>query len=162
MNREQKIFLIGLPGAGKTTMGLNLSSHLGLQFIDLDACIEKDTNQSVEEIFLEKGESHFRKLEKKSIEKITLTHPSFVMATGGGTPAFFNNFELMQREGTTIFIDTPLEEIAQRLKKDSSIRPLMKEQTLSELYEKRKKWYNQANHTIQKYNELLVLFSKSE
>lgn len=154
---SKKIFLIGLPGAGKTTMGLDLAVHLGLQFIDLDQDIEKDTKLSVSEIFEQQGEAHFRQLEKNHLEKVIADHAAFVMATGGGTPCFFNNMETMQNAGTTIFIDTPTQEIEQRLKLDSS-RPLMRTYSLSELLEKRKGWYNQADHTIQIYKEILKIF----
>ncbi|MEO9483460.1 MAG: shikimate kinase [Ekhidna sp.] len=154
---NQKIFLIGLPGAGKTTMGLDLAVHLGIQFIDLDQDIEKSTKLSVSQIFEEKGEAHFRQLEKSHLEKIIAEIDSFVLATGGGTPCFFNNLETMQHAGATIFLNTPVAEIEDRLKLDTS-RPLMKTNTLSELLEKRKGWYNQADHTIQVYKEILKLF----
>ena len=154
---SKKIFLIGLPGAGKTTTGLNLAVYLGLQFIDLDQDIEKDAMLSVSEIFEQKGEAHFRQLEKIHLEKVIAERTTFVMATGGGTPCFFNNMETMQNTGTTIFIDTPTHEIEKRLKLDNS-RPLMKTHSLSELREKRKGWYNQADYTIRTYKEILKIF----
>ncbi len=155
---SQKIFLIGLPGAGKTTMGLDLSVHLGIQFVDLDQDIEKAMKQTVSEIFSEKGEAHFRQLEKLHLEKVINELDSFVMATGGGTPAYFNNLQSMKNEGKIVFINTPIETIHQRLKNDST-RPLMKSNSLAELYEKRKGWYNQADFTILKYKELIDIFS---
>ncbi|MEO9872570.1 shikimate kinase [Ekhidna sp.] len=154
---SQKVFLIGLPGAGKTTMGLDLAVHLGLQFVDLDQDIEKDTKQSINEIFEQKGEAYFRQLEKLNLEKIIAGLDSFVMATGGGTPCFFNNLESMQKAGVTIFINTPIEQIESRVKLDTS-RPLMKSITLSDLLQRRKGWYNQADHTIQEYKEIIKLF----
>lgn len=154
---NQKIFLIGLPGAGKTTMGLDLAVHLEIQFVDLDLDIEKGSKLTIPEIFDQKGEAHFRQLEKLHLEKVISTLDSFVMATGGGTPCFFNNMETMQNAGKTIYLNTPAEEIEKRLHLDQS-RPLMKTKTLSELQEKRKGWYNQADHTIQVYKEILALF----
>ncbi len=138
-------------------MGLDLSVHLGIRFVDLDQQIEKATKQSVAEIFLEKEEAYFRQLEKLHLEKVVSELDSFIMATGGGTPAFFTNLQVMKNEGKTIFIDTPIETIAQRLKNDS-IRPLMESTTLSELNEKRKGWYNQADYIIREYKELVDLF----
>ena len=155
---SKKIFLIGLPGAGKTTMGLDLSVHLGIQFVDLDQDIEKATKRSVSEIFQEEGEAHFRQLEKLHLEKVITELDAFVMATGGGTPAFFNNLETMKEAGEIAFINTPIEIIDQRLANDST-RPLMKSNSLLELYDKRKGWYNQANYTIQEYKELVNIFS---
>lgn len=157
LNGLNKIFLIGLPGAGKTTMGLDLAVDLGLQFVDLDQDIEKANKQSVREIFEEKGEAHFRQLEKLHLDKVLDELDEFVMATGGGTPCFFNNLETMKRAGVTIFINTPIEQINERLEKDST-RPLMKTATLEELLAKRKEWYSQADHTIQEYKELIKLF----
>ena len=150
--------MIGLPGSGKTTMGLDLAVHLGLQFVDLDQEIEKASKSSISEIFEEKGEAYFRQLEKYHLEKVTTELDSFVMATGGGTPCFFNNLELMQKAGTTIFINTPIQKIQGRLQKDTS-RPLMKSNSLEQLLEQRKEWYNQADHTIQEYKEILKIFN---
>ncbi|WP_436515022.1 shikimate kinase [Ekhidna sp. To15] len=154
---NQKIFLIGLPGSGKTTMGLDLAVHLGLQFVDLDQDIERDEGLPITEIFEKKGEAHFRQLEKFHLDKIVEELDSFVMATGGGTPCFFNNLETMQQTGITIYLDTPIEKIEERLRLDST-RPLMKVNSLTELLEKRKGWYNQADHTIREYKEILKLF----
>ncbi|MEQ8905550.1 shikimate kinase [Ekhidna sp.] len=154
---KQKIFLIGLPGAGKTTMGLDLAVDLGIQFVDLDQDIEKAEKCSIKEIFAEKGEAHFRQLEKFHLEKVINELDAFVMAAGGGTPCFFNNLDIMQKAGTVCYINTPIDKIQQRLAKDTS-RPLMKNQSLESLLEKRKEWYNQADHTIQEYKELIKLF----
>ena len=154
---SQKIFLIGLPGSGKTTMGLDLAVDLGLQFVDLDQDIEKAEKCLIKEIFEGKGEAHFRQLEKLHLEKIITQLDSFVMATGGGTPCFFNNLELMKKAGTVIYINTPTAKIEERLKNDSS-RPLMKGNTLEQLLKQRKEWYDQADHTIQAYKEILEIF----
>ncbi|MEP1033858.1 shikimate kinase [Ekhidna sp.] len=154
---RQKFFLIGLPGAGKTTMGLDLAVHLDLQFIDLDQDIEKINKLSIAEIFKEKGEAHFRQLEKLHLEKVIAEHDSFVMATGGGTPCFFHNMSIMQKVGVTIYVDTPIKKIEERLKLDTS-RPLMQSYTLTDLLHKRKEWYDQADHTIREYKEILKLF----
>lgn len=154
---SQKIFLIGLPGSGKTTMGLDLAVHLGRQFVDLDQDIEKAEKCSIKEIFELKGEAHFRQLEKYHLEKVIAELDSFVMATGGGTPCFFNNLELMKKAGVIIFINTPIQKIEERLKSDES-RPLMKSNSLEQLLDKRKEWYDQADHTIHEYKEILKLF----
>ena len=138
-------------------MGLDLAVHLGIQFVDLDQDIERATDLTISEIFEQKGEAHFRQLEKYHLEKVIEDLDSFVMATGGGTPCFFGNLATMQAAGTTIYIDTPIQKIEDRLKLDST-RPLMKTNTLADLLEKRKGWYNQADHTIREYKEILSLF----
>ena len=154
---KHKIFLIGLPGSGKTTMGLDLAVHLGIQFVDLDQEVEKAEKQSIPEIFQEKGEAHFRQLEKYHLENVIQELDEFVLATGGGTPCFFNNLDLMKEHGSIIYINTPIDRIHQRLANDAT-RPLMKSKSLEELLAERKGWYNQADHTIQEYKELLKLF----
>ena len=154
---SQKIFLIGLPGAGKTTMGLELGLHLILPFIDLDQEIEKETKQSVRAIFEENGEAHFRQLEKMQLQKAIEFIPSFVMATGGGTPCFFDNLELMNKTGETIYINTPIETIKERLEKDSS-RPLMINNSLESLLKKREDIYKSAKETVTSLKELIDSF----
>ena len=148
---------MGLPGAGKTTLGMELAAHLGIQFVDLDLEIEKHTKQSIRTIFAEAGEAHFRQLEKLHLKKIIDEIPQFVMATGGGTPCFFDNMESMKSNGKTIFINTPVETIKKRLQQDT-IRPLMQTNTLEKLLEKRKSWYRQAQVEVSSYDELIDLF----
>ena len=146
--------MIGLPGAGKTTLGMELAVHLGIQFVDLDQEIEKATKQSIRSIFDEQGEAHFRQLEKYHLQKVIQELPTFVLATGGGTPCFFDNMEIMNSSGTTIFINTPPETIKKRLAKDTS-RPLMQSNTIEELYAKRLEWYELANHRASSIEELI-------
>ena len=140
---SSKIFLIGLPGTGKTTMGMELAMQLNLPFVDLDQEIEKNEKQSVTSIFEEHGEAYFRQLEKLYLQKVIDELAEFVLATGGGTPCFFDNMKLMNATGATVFIDTPIQTIKERIKEDTT-RPLMKSNTLEKLYEERKTWYAKA------------------
>ena len=80
---NKKIFLIGLPGSGKTTLGKQLAALLKLQFVDLDRAIEKSAGMTVEEIFKASGESGFRQLEADELTMWCDRVDSFVMATGG-------------------------------------------------------------------------------
>lgn len=139
-------------------MGLDLAVDLGIQFVDLDQDIEKNAKLSISEIFQEKGEAHFRQLEKLHLEKIIQELDSFVMATGGGTPCFFNNLATMKAAGMVVYIDTPIKEIKTRLSLDTT-RPLMKSNSLQDLLKMRKGWYSQADHTIRKYKDLIKFFS---
>lgn len=120
-----KIFLIGLPGSGKTTLGKQLAERLRIPFIDLDLAIESQEGKTVQEIFARESENHFRKVEAKKLKSLCEGKMDFVMATGGGTPAFFNNMVLMNQSGKTVFIDISTPEICSRLAKtDLSARPL--------------------------------------
>ncbi|MDE0471765.1 MAG: AAA family ATPase [Ekhidna sp.] len=154
---SQRIFLVGLPGAGKTTLGIALASHLGIRFVDLDAEIEKRAKQSIRSIFSEKGETHFRQLERLSLNHVIKALSTFVMATGGGTPCFFDNMEVMKSVGTTVFINTPIDAIKKRLQQDT-VRPVMQTDTLEDLHEKRVSWYLRADEKVTTLRELTELF----
>ncbi|MFN8889873.1 MAG: shikimate kinase, partial [Cyclobacteriaceae bacterium] len=90
-----KIFLIGLPGSGKTTLGKQVASHLSIPFVDLDAAIEKAEQRTIPEIFKQSGENYFRKIESDLLKKWAESTTDFLMATGGGAPCFFDNVEVM-------------------------------------------------------------------
>jgi shikimate kinase len=121
-----KIFLIGLPGSGKTTIGKTLAKQLNSFFIDLDQEIEKEERMTTGEIFSQKKEEYFREAEARQLKKWSLSSNDFVMATGGGTPCFFDNIQLINQSGISIFLDVSAREIAGRmLKTDLSKRPLL-------------------------------------
>lgn len=132
-----KIFLIGLPGSGKTTVGKQLSKKLNLPFIDLDLEIEKLEGKTVQEIFAEKKENYFRAVESKTLKNYCSDKTDFVMATGGGAPCFFDNMDEMNKSGKTIFLDVPASEIAVRLQKTNlTERPLFSKLSSDQLKDK--------------------------
>ncbi len=132
-----KIFLIGLPGSGKTTLGKQLSKKLNLPFVDLDLEIEKLEGKTVQQIFAEKKENYFREVESRSLKNYCLAKPDFVMATGGGAPCFFNNMEIMNATGKTIFLDVSAMEISSRLQKTNlTERPLFAKLSSDQLKDK--------------------------
>jgi shikimate kinase len=121
-----KIFLIGLPGSGKTTIGKALAKALNTSFVDLDKEIEKEEGLTPSEIFAMKKEDYFRKVESDELKRLCGTSSHFVMATGGGTPCFFDNMEVINRSGVSIFLDVSAREVAERmLKTDLAKRPLL-------------------------------------
>lgn len=157
MIQGSKIFFVGMPGSGKSTLGIELASKLGLEFIDLDNEIEKSHGSNIKEIFTNEGEDKFRSLEKLQLEKSLYEFPAFVMATGGGTPCFFDNLELMKSSGLVVFLEVSAETLNYRLTSGMGIqnRPLLntvKEGTvLNELKKKliiRKSYYSKAHITI--------------
>lgn len=121
-----KVFLLGLPGSGKTTLGKKLANALHLPFVDLDKEIERTEGKPISEIFGEKKEDYFRKLES-SILKLWCAKPDdFVMATGGGAPCFFDNIDVINRSGRSIFLDVPASEIVRRMSRAGvEKRPLL-------------------------------------
>ena len=120
-----KIFLIGLPGSGKTTLAKELAAKLKLPYVDLDVEVEKAEMKTIPQIFKDKKENYFRKIESQILKSWTQSDSSFVMATGGGAPCFFDNLELMNQTGITIFLDVPTKEIARRISSQSDTRPLL-------------------------------------
>ena len=101
--KSRKIFLIGFMGSGKSTFGKKLSKEISLPFIDLDKEIEKKAKCSISEIFKYLGEESFRNMESELLKSFEHLE-GFVMATGGGTPCFFNNIEYINSTGTSIYI----------------------------------------------------------
>ncbi|MBS1680798.1 MAG: shikimate kinase [Bacteroidetes bacterium] len=132
-----KIFLVGLPGCGKTTLGKQIAEKLNLVFIDLDLEIEKTETKTVQQIFSESGESAFRVIESKTLKELCLSKTDFVMATGGGAACFFDNMATMNQAGKTIFIHVPVDEIILRLNKQNlEERPMFRNLNPQQLKEK--------------------------
>jgi shikimate kinase len=121
-----KMFFIGFMGCGKTHWGRLVSQKLELPFFDLDQKIEEQAGKKINEIFKQEGEEHFRQLEKEIMHLLTESHESFVMATGGGTPCYYNNIDYMKKQGTTIWINCSVDCLYQRLSIDKNERPLIR------------------------------------
>ena len=142
-------------GCGKTYWGKILAQKMNLPFFDLDKLVEEREEKSIIEIFAEEGEEYFRMLEKDVLHLITESHESFVMACGGGTPCFFNNIEYLKKNGTAVWINCSADCLFERLKKEKSTRPLIRDLSDEELhhfigkkYSDRKIYYQQANVII--------------
>jgi shikimate kinase len=149
-----RIYLIGYMGCGKSTLGKRLSKHLGLQFIDMDHYIEKRNCKTVPQLFEEFGEEGFRQRERKALEELA-EFTDIVIATGGGAPCFFDNIDLMNRTGKTIYLNIHPKILATRLLKSKTERPLIKGKSREELIEfidetlrRRNEFYKQAKYEI--------------
>ena len=151
-----KIFLIGLPGSGKSTIGKSLAHELAYPFVDLDKEIEKEEGRTIKKIFKEMKEGYFRQLESRALKKWCQSTDSFVMATGGGAPCFFDNIEQINKAGKSIFLDVPAREIAKRIMNSHiSERPLFSTDDVESLKDRvefmrsqRINFYKQAHITI--------------
>jgi shikimate kinase len=152
-----KIFLTGMPGCGKTTLGRELAHFLGIPFYDLDALIAAHHLMTIPQIFEQGGETLFRSYEREQLEKFLKENNRFILATGGGTPCFFDNMDLMNRSGNTVFLNPSLETIASRIEKDGFRgRPLFEGlhtsalmAKLETMYQHRKEWYQKAKVILQ-------------
>ncbi|SUY47196.1 shikimate kinase [Clostridium putrefaciens] len=127
-----KLIFVGMPGAGKTTIGEAISKKKEWQFIDTDKYIESKEKNHITNIFKEKGELYFRDLEKGILKEFE-DKSNIIISTGGGLPIYNNNIEKLNSLGLTIFLDTPIDELVERIKKDNK-RPLIsKDNIKSEL-----------------------------
>ena len=145
-----KIFLIGFMGCGKSTLGRKLATKLGYDLIDLDHQIEKNTGSTVGDYFSVHGEDAFRKLESDTLKSFDYPK-NCVIATGGGTPCFFDNIDWMNENGTTIYIEMQALALAKRLESGMAKRPLLRDLTAEGVVEfienklaEREKFYNKA------------------
>lgn len=151
----QRIFLIGYMGAGKTTMGKSLAQVMGLEFIDLDNFIEGRQHKTVKEIFAEVGEDGFRQLERKALEEVAL-YEDVILSLGGGTPCFYDNMEVVNRAGKSVYLKPTEDVLLQRLIKGKHKRPLLAQKTDEEILQFireqlawREPYYRQASITFE-------------
>lgn len=146
MSLDRKIFLVGMPGCGKSYFGNRLKEHTGLPLFDLDDVIVERQGQSISDIFSSLGEDAFRQIEREALTGLIKGHREFILATGGGTPCFFDNMNLMNSAGLTIFLKAPKELLVQRISENDE-RPLMignVEKKVAELLETRLPFYKKA------------------
>ncbi len=153
--RLTKLFLVGLPGSGKSFLGKKLAAALNILFIDLDQVIEHESSIAIAQLFSAKGESYFRAIEAKALREQS-RHANFVMSCGGGTPCFHDNMKFINETGISLFVDTPVVEILGRMdQQETGNRPLFTahdgqsvNDTLHTLMQKRRPVYEQAHLTI--------------
>ncbi|MBK7410759.1 MAG: shikimate kinase [Saprospirales bacterium] len=151
------IFLIGMMGSGKSTVGEQLAQLLGWPFIDLDSWIEDQHQCTIAELFARDGENGFRLLEREALLQVLAYPEVCVIACGGGTPCFFDNMHLMKEKGWVIYLRTPFPVLLARLEKQVSERPLLSTgkwtDNLEELLVKRSAYYEQAHIVFEQRKE---------
>ncbi len=147
--KKTNLYLIGMMGAGKTTIGRKLANRLGYRFVDTDTLIEQSANQKVSELFASAGEDTFRQLETQVLSQVS-TYTNLVVATGGGIITRQMNWSYLHH-GIVIWLDVPTPILVSRLSGDST-RPLLKDVNLStrltELLAERGDLYAQADIRI--------------
>jgi shikimate kinase len=145
-----KVYLVGMPGSGKSTLGTQLAEQLAIPFVDLDAEIEKAEGKKIPDIFSTHGEAYFRKIESTLLHQWANSKKDFVMATGGGAPCFHNGIDIINRTGISVFLDVSVNKILERIKSNND-RPLIagdlvtREQKLIEIARVRLPFYRQAH-----------------
>ena len=121
------LYLIGLPGAGKSTLGRELAAYYQRPFLDLDAVIVAEAGQSIPAIFAAEGEAGFRRREASALAAVAARPEQLVVATGGGTPCFHDNLTVLRQSGFVLWLAVPVPELARRLAASGQVaaRPLL-------------------------------------
>lgn len=144
--RGLNVYLIGMMGSGKSTVGRLLAEKLHYRFCDTDALMEKITQKTINQIFEEEGEANFRELESSVLREVSV-YIRTVIATGGGIILCQNNWSYL-RDGMIIWLDVPIDTLVKRLGDDNT-RPLLHQQDLTtkltQLRQERKSLYQQAD-----------------
>lgn len=157
-------FLIGFMGSGKSLLSRGVQQSVDLLTIEMDEEIERTAGCSINEIFAREGEKGFRKREQSVLNNI-IDQYQFIdkivlVSTGGGAPCHFNNMEIMNTAGTTIFINPSAERLSERLEQKKEERPLIKDLSTQELQAyikntlaKRLPYYSQATIMVNMIND---------
>ena len=150
----KRVILIGYMGSGKTTIGKALSKETGLIFYDLDWYIESRMRKSVSQIFAEKGEEGFRKIEHNMLHEVA-EFEDVIISCGGGTPCFFDNMDYLNQQGEVIYLKASPETLYKHLMMAKIERPLLKGKSTDELIayitehlKQREPFYEKARHML--------------
>ena len=145
------IALLGLRGAGKTTIGRKLARRLRLPFVELDQRIEQAAGLTLPEIFALHGEAYYRRLERETLERV-LDEGPLVLATGGGLPTSPDTWTLLKRRALTIWLRARPEDHWNRVVQQGDKRPMADNpQAMAELRRllaAREPLYSEAHHTV--------------
>ncbi len=150
----KRIILIGYMGSGKTTVGKALSKETGMMFYDLDWYIESRMRKTVSQIFAEKGEEGFRKIEYNMLHEVA-EFEDVIISCGGGTPCFFDNMDYLNQQGDVVYLKASPETLYKHLLMAKIERPLLKDKTPEELIayitehlKERASFYEKAHYTL--------------
>lgn len=141
-------------GAGKTTIGRQLARSLGHRFYDLDWYIESRMRRTVRQMFDERGEEGFRRVEHSMLHEVA-EFEDVVVSCGGGTPCFFDNMDYMNQQGATVYLKADPDVLSQHLKMGRTVRPLLLGKSdeevrafIHEQLEARAPYYEKAKYTL--------------
>ena len=150
----RRIILVGYMGSGKTTVGKALSKETGMMFYDLDWYIESRMRKSVSQIFAERGEEGFRKIEYNMLHEVA-EFEDVIISCGGGTPCFFDNMDYLNQQGDVIYLKATPETLYKHLLMAKIERPLLKGKSAEELIayitehlKERSPFYEKARHVL--------------
>jgi shikimate kinase len=148
--QDRPIFLVGMMGSGKSTVGRRLASALGRPFVDSDKEIERRCGVAVATIFEVEGEAGFRRREAALIDELS-RQPGIVLATGGGAVLLEENRRMLRERGFVVYLCASVPELWHRLRSDK-VRPLLRtpdpRQRIAELVEERDPFYRECAHHV--------------
>ncbi len=121
-----RIYLIGFMGSGKSSLGTRMARKLNYTFVDLDTEVENAVGLTIPDIFDQKGEAYFRQSEHDVLHQ-TFRHNNAVVATGGGTPCYFDNMAFMKTAGMTVYLKMSPLSLRDRLVNARRQRPLLQD-----------------------------------
>ena len=162
-NKKKNVCIMGLMGSGKSIIGKDLSKYSNLKFYDTDKEIELKTNKSINEIFEMSGESYFRKIEEKICLEL-LTKNNCIISLGGGSIINKKIRKAINQNSYSIYLQVKLNNLLMRLK-SSRKRPLLnknldRKETLENLYNNRRKFYEKADFIVNNNNNKLQVLEK--
>lgn len=151
LKRTPGIYLVGFMGSGKTTVGRLLAKELGWTFCDIDDDIENEQKCTIAVIFETRGEAEFRRIETEALSRrVRLVERGrpLVVALGGGAFVEEKNYEMLENNGVTIWLDPPYGVIRRRVE-GASHRPLARDaRKLEELFQARRPFYERADYRV--------------
>ncbi|WP_118972790.1 shikimate kinase [Taibaiella koreensis] len=161
-----RIFLIGMPGSGKSYWSHQLSDLLHYEQADMDRVIETREGSSIPQLFTI-GEQYFREKEREALQAILEEFSDkIVVATGGGAPCYKDNLQVMKTAGCVLYLETPTEALLANIEQQGLERPLLANgnrqelaEKLSQLYRQRKEIYEQAHGKIDTVTANLSTFA---
>lgn len=149
-----RVILVGFPGCGKSSAGKKLAARIGCDFVDLDDAFEETYHVSIPVFFAKYSETAFRSCERKVLLD-NLQRDNVVISSGGGTPCFSDNMQLMKDSGVVVYIKMASASLFDRLSHAKRIRPLVQNKTSEELrayietnLPLRESFYQQAHLTV--------------
>ncbi len=150
----RRVIILGYMGAGKTTVGKALARETGLQFYDLDWYVEERMRKTVPQIFAERGEDGFRRLERTMLHEAA-EFEDIILSCGGGTPCFFDNMDYMNSQGDTVYLKADPDVLFAHLRMGKVRRPLLEGKTPEEMRQfiaaqlaLREAYYMKAKHVF--------------
>ena len=152
-----KIILLGYMGSGKTTVGKQFSNKMGIPFYDLDHYIATEEKATIPQIFKDKGEIYFRKIEHRYLKEFLQQKKMYILSLGGGTPCYAGNMELItnQKEIRSVYLEASISTLITRISGSKQERPLLASLSGEKITEfvakhlfERRKFYEKAQYSI--------------